>query len=236
VKTSQARKAPENSLPPEGRDELFDQAVQVVVAEQRVSVSFVQRRLTIGYNRAARIVEQMEAAGIVGPAQPGGDREILAPASANNGVADDTPAASEQTDLQLYAETLQGDLMKIVLDEVRAAPDVWPKLSEDQQAQLISRVRSRVADAAKHAVVIIASENRKTAQAQVESVQFKDEVKVVLTLPKYDENRHLVADAVGHKVLVVLANAEQHMDGGHHHKPEPQQPALPLEGERTEEE
>jgi len=60
-------------------DPLYDQAVQIVVESRRASVSGVQRRLRIGYNRAARLVEEMEVAGIVTPVQPNGSREVLTP-------------------------------------------------------------------------------------------------------------------------------------------------------------
>ena len=64
------------------QDPLYDQAVQVVMETRKASISGVQRRLKIGYNRAARMVESMEAAGLVGPLQSNGSREILAPAAA----------------------------------------------------------------------------------------------------------------------------------------------------------
>ena len=61
-------------------DPLYDQAVALVIESRRASVSAVQRRFKIGYNRAARMVEQMERAGVVGPLQGNGMREVLAPA------------------------------------------------------------------------------------------------------------------------------------------------------------
>jgi len=59
------------------KDVLYDQAVQVVIETKKASISGVQRRLKIGYNRAARMVEAMEAAGLVGPLESNGTREIL---------------------------------------------------------------------------------------------------------------------------------------------------------------
>ncbi len=59
------------------KDPLYDEAVQVVLESGRVSTSFVQRRFSIGYNRAANIIESMEAAGIVSRANAAGKREIL---------------------------------------------------------------------------------------------------------------------------------------------------------------
>jgi S-DNA-T family DNA segregation ATPase FtsK/SpoIIIE len=60
-------------------DALFDQAVAVVARERKASTSFVQRHLQIGYNRAARIIERMEAEGMVSRANHVGKREVLLP-------------------------------------------------------------------------------------------------------------------------------------------------------------
>src|SRR5207253_8659414 len=62
-------------------DPMYDQAVAVVLKTRRPSISLVQRHLRIGYNRAARLIEQMERAGLVSPMQTNGNREVLAPAT-----------------------------------------------------------------------------------------------------------------------------------------------------------
>jgi S-DNA-T family DNA segregation ATPase FtsK/SpoIIIE len=61
-------------------DPLYDQAVEIVLKNRRASISSVQRHLRIGYNRAARLLEQMEQAGLVSAMQSNGNREILVPA------------------------------------------------------------------------------------------------------------------------------------------------------------
>lgn len=61
------------------RDPLFDQAVEVVMRTRRPSISLVQRHLRIGYNRAARLIEAMEQAGLVSPPEPNGNRKVLVP-------------------------------------------------------------------------------------------------------------------------------------------------------------
>ena len=81
--------APIPGLPGEGggeegagdpeQDPLYDEAVKIVTESRKASISGVQRRLKIGYNRAARMIEAMEAAGLVGPLQSNGSREVLAP-------------------------------------------------------------------------------------------------------------------------------------------------------------
>jgi S-DNA-T family DNA segregation ATPase FtsK/SpoIIIE len=61
------------------QDPLYDEAVRIVTESRKASISGVQRRLKIGYNRAARMIEAMEEAGLVGPLQSNGSREVLAP-------------------------------------------------------------------------------------------------------------------------------------------------------------
>ena len=63
------------------QDALYDQAVQIVLQTRRASVSNIQRRLKIGYNRAARMIEDMEVAKIVSSMSSSGNREVLVPAS-----------------------------------------------------------------------------------------------------------------------------------------------------------
>ncbi|HUM99826.1 MAG TPA: DNA translocase FtsK, partial [Halothiobacillus sp.] len=63
----------------EAIDEYYDQAVAIVTETRKASISYVQRRLKIGYNRAARLIEEMENDGIVGQLQANGAREVLAP-------------------------------------------------------------------------------------------------------------------------------------------------------------
>ncbi|MNC89538.1 DNA translocase FtsK [compost metagenome] len=64
-------------------DPLYDQAVAIVLKTRRASISLVQRHLRIGYNRAARLIEQMERAGLVSAMQSNGNRDVLAPAGAS---------------------------------------------------------------------------------------------------------------------------------------------------------
>ncbi len=59
-------------------DALYDEAVRIVTESRKASISYIQRRLKIGYNRAARMVEEMEKSGLVGPLESNGNREVLA--------------------------------------------------------------------------------------------------------------------------------------------------------------
>lgn len=65
-------------------DALYDEAVQIVTHTRKASISYVQRRLKIGYNRAARMIEEMESAGVVSQMGSNGSREVLAPPPPQN--------------------------------------------------------------------------------------------------------------------------------------------------------
>ena len=60
-----------------GNDPLFERALEIIMGQGKASASYLQRRLKVGYNRAARLVEEMEMRGIVGPAMGSKPREIL---------------------------------------------------------------------------------------------------------------------------------------------------------------
>jgi len=86
-------KAQEQGLPGEGpvddddTDEMFDMAVQIVAESRNASISYIQRRLKVGYNRSARMIEQMELQGMIGPQIGNRPREVLLPEAAE--FADD---------------------------------------------------------------------------------------------------------------------------------------------------
>lgn len=69
----------ENNRPTGETDLLYDEAVAIVLKSRRASISLIQRQLRIGYNRAARLVEDMERAGLVSAMQSNGNREVLVP-------------------------------------------------------------------------------------------------------------------------------------------------------------
>lgn len=64
---------------PEDRDPLFEEAAQLIVTHQQGSTSLIQRKMKLGYNRAGRIIDQLEAAGVVGPFEGSKAREVLLP-------------------------------------------------------------------------------------------------------------------------------------------------------------
>ncbi|AMO55652.1 hypothetical protein GZ77_09025 [Endozoicomonas montiporae] len=132
--------------------------------------------------------------------------------------------------LQLTASTLLGDLMGLVTDEVKALPDVWQKLSELQQQEVIVRVKKQCTNAVAQAVRIMATGDRVSLLATVDTVTFKDGVKAVFKMPGNSPGRHDLADAEGETVMIVIPDTDAYM-GGEEPEADPDQPAFDLDGE-----
>jgi len=82
----------------DSEDELYDEAVEIVMRAKQASTSLLQRRLKVGYGRAARLLDDMEVRGIVGPADGNKPRKILAPGASNLPMEEDEEALDEKVD------------------------------------------------------------------------------------------------------------------------------------------
>jgi hypothetical protein len=133
----------------------------------------------------------------------------------------------------LAAETMQGDLCTALVDELKAARDVWPKLSQHDQDHIIHRFDKRVGTAIREAVRMIASDKRPTIMAKLDQITAKDGIKAVLVVASTDPQRHELLDSVGKVVLLVVADAEPY-SGGEAPKSEPEQKSLEVTIELSE--
>lgn len=139
-----------------------------------------------------------------------------------------TPAAipAEKTPRELAREFLLGECMSAAMKQLRALDKPWLRLPEKQQQEVIDEVRDQVAVAIRHAVEIIATDDRTRFTAMVESVTFKDGVKAVLTMPN-TEASHELADTAGGRVYVVIEDPNRYTQRGTNvPAAEPDQPAL----------
>lgn len=134
-----------------------------------------------------------------------------------------------EEDSGVAAETMLGDLMTLVLDELKAAPDVWQKLGENEQDDVIDRVRRRCEDAVEDCVRIIATQGFARIRAKVDTITVKDGIKATLTLSQHDPERYELIDAQGSSVFIVVADVEQFSGGTSGIKAEPDQRALLLD-------
>lgn len=114
-------------------------------------------------------------------------------------------AAPEQVTPEITsARFLTGDLIKICVEQIRQQQVPWGALPEKEQQKVIDRVTDVCSKAAREAAKIVAGLGRPTVQAEIESVTFKDGIKIVLTMSKSQAERHAIADAQGDGVLLVL--------------------------------
>lgn len=132
----------------------------------------------------------------------------------------------------IAAETLYGDLCKCVVDEIKALPDVWQKLTYDRQRMVIDRVKTQMAQIIRNVCDIIDAKGRPIVIAQIESVTFKDGIKVVMSVASSSFQRHELSDRTGQAVMIVIADPDEFM-GGEMPEAQPDQRGLPLGAAET---
>ena len=121
------------NLIPQAAQELFKQAALIVTTDQKASVSYIQRRLQIGYNSAATLMEALEVAGVVSSADHAGKRAVLVPPPEPRGegsppLLNEAAAATDGAGQDALTVTAQGRIRTIV--------ERLERLEEDKQAVL----------------------------------------------------------------------------------------------------
>lgn len=142
--------------------------------------------------------------------------------AANEAVA---PPPSKEEARTFAREFMVGELIKSVKKEFLSLTKPFKQLSEFDQTSLLKRVQFAVEAAVKDAVEIVAADARLTFRSEVESVTFKDGVKVVMKLGK-SEHAHTLADQSGKSVLIVVEDFVRYMNAGDETKGEPDQKPL----------
>jgi hypothetical protein len=130
--------------------------------------------------------------------------------------------------VEMASETVAGDLLETLIRELKVLPDIWAKLPEHEQTEIIDRVRKRVGDNVRRAVRLIASEKRVTVAADLKKVVFGDHIEAVFTIAARDPSRLELADSRGQACLIVVTDAAAHMGGLDDVKGDPDQRDLPL--------
>ena len=156
------------------------------------------------------------------PAEPESE-----PAEFPAGYTDAEPEIVLEGTRSIARESLLGDLMHSMLDEVKAIPDVWQKLPQYKQDQVLARIEGRSRTILGRVVEIIAADARPSIPANVESVTVKDGIKAVLAVSRSSPQRHDLVDAQGSAVMIVIADAEPYT-GGDKPKSQKDQRALDL--------
>lgn len=111
------------------------------------------------------------------------------------------------------SETIAKDLLSVFMQEIRLLPDAWPALKRFEQDNIIDRVRNRVIQQVRHAVALIAAEDRVTVVADLKKVTFGDEIQAVFIVGARDPARLDLADSRGKACLIVVTDAGAHTAG-----------------------
>ncbi|MBN2210737.1 MAG: DNA translocase FtsK, partial [Sedimentisphaerales bacterium] len=163
------------------RDELFDEAVKIILETKRGSVSLLQRRLTIGYSRASRLIDQMATAGIVGEYKGSQAREVLITLDEYDVIKThmDRDAAEGYADLaEADAESITAEVPGAGSTHV-GAPAIRPELAENFQTKSSSLVEETSED---------------TEDISDEKENISEDEQIILDEDEYDEDEEEIED------------------------------------------
>jgi hypothetical protein len=133
--------------------------------------------------------------------------------------------ANEAVDMA--SDTLAGDLLGALLQEIKLLPDIWPKIGQGEQDEIIERLRKRVTDNVRMAVGLIASDQRITVVADLKKIVFGDKTEAVFVIADRDPARLDLAECRGQACLIVVTNPGAYMGGLDDVRSEPNQGNLP---------
>ncbi len=135
----------------------------------------------------------------------------------------------------MTADSVGKDLLSALVTELKLLPDVWTKLSQKKQDDIIDRLRARVQANIAMAVHTLASAGRTVVAGDLDQITIKDGVKAVIKFSAAAPSLHELYDAQGKAVLVVVASAEDHTSGMDDVQGESDQRGLDLGKEYTSE-
>lgn len=131
----------------------------------------------------------------------------------------------------MTADSIGKDMLSALVTEIKLLPDPWVKLSKAKQDDVIDRLRSRVESNVKMAVHLLAAEGRIVVAGDLDQITIKDGVKAVVKFGSGAANLHELYDVAGKAVLVVVANAAEHIGGMDEVRGESDQRAMDLGNE-----
>lgn len=132
-------------------------------------------------------------------------------------------------------QTCAGDLMSVMLDQLKQMPDVWEKLSQDQQDQRIGEARSAVECAMREAIEHLNGLGVVKVRGELEQMTFKDGCKVVVKVPFPTADLMELATNIGGSVYIATYDLENAGAGHDEHRGDADQPGLPLDQYKNEE-
>lgn len=109
---------------------------------------------------------------------------------------------------EMTVNTMASDLVSALVGELKLLPDIWPKIGQDEQQDIIERVKNRVSDNVRKAVHLIASAGRITVAGDLKKVTFADKTEAVFALSKHDPNVQQLCHAQGQACLIIVAPSE----------------------------